>query len=75
MAVLRPLGPAEKQIVPALTVALKDGDANVRTAAVKFLGDLGEVSRAAGPAIVALLNDKDPTAERVNDLETPGGRI
>ncbi len=49
-----------KDIVPALTAALKDDNALVRQRAAEALGWIGPPAREAAPALVAALKDEEP---------------
>jgi HEAT repeat protein len=54
-------GPAEADVVPALTAALQDRDAGVRGEAALALGKCGPAARDAIPALTALQQDRDLT--------------
>jgi HEAT repeat protein len=54
-------GPAEADVVPALTAALQDRDAGVRGEAALALGKCGPAAKDAIPALMALQQDRDPT--------------
>jgi HEAT repeat protein len=51
---------AKKAAVPALTAAFRDKDAQVRTAAVYVLGQLGTLAKDTVPALTEALQDKNP---------------
>jgi radical SAM protein with 4Fe4S-binding SPASM domain len=53
------MGPQAKEAVPALTDALKDGDATVRSGAASALGAVGPEAKPAVPALMELLRDKE----------------
>jgi HEAT repeat protein len=65
IAVAARLGPASRQLVPALVENLKHADPKVREAAVTLLWDLGRFAVAAVPALIAALDDP---AEEVRAL-------
>ncbi len=50
--------------VPALRKALESGTASVRAGAALALGLIGAEAKPAGPALVGMLMDKDPSAKR-----------
>src|SRR3954465_5821215 len=50
-------------VVPKLRQLLKSDDKQVRWRSVRTLGDFGSLAKDAAPAIVKLLNDKDPIGE------------
>jgi HEAT repeat protein len=54
-------GPAEPDVVPALTAALQDRDAAVRGEAALALGKCGPAAKDAIPALTALRQDRDAT--------------
>ena len=56
-AVVARLGPAGRQVVPAVVENLKNTDPKVREAAVTLLWDLGRSAAAAVPALIAVLDD------------------
>ena len=51
--------PAKKAAVPALVVALKDGDKDIRMMAVKALASAGPGAREAAPSLVEALDDHE----------------
>ena len=54
-------GPAEADVVPALTAALQDRDPGVRGEAALALGKCGPAAKDAIPALTALRQDRDAT--------------
>ena len=58
LIVLREIGPAAKDAVPAITEKLKDKRPEIRREAVLTLGALGEAAAPAVPQIAALLSDE-----------------
>jgi HEAT repeat protein len=56
--VLREIGPAAKDAVPALTKAIKHPRADVRREAVLALGAIGEAAKPAVPQIAETLDDE-----------------
>ena len=56
--VLRDIGPAAKDAVPALTEKLKDPREEIRMQAVLALGAIGEAAASAVPQIAAALEDE-----------------
>jgi HEAT repeat protein len=58
LIVLREIGPAAKDAIPAITEKLKDKQPEIRREAVLTLGAFGEAAVPAVPQIAALLSDK-----------------
>ena len=58
LIVLRDIGPAAKDAVPAITEKLKDKKPEIRREAVLTLGAMGEAAAPAVPQIAALLGDE-----------------
>ena len=58
LIVLRDIGPAAKDALPAITEKLKDKRPEIRREAVLTLGALGEAAAPAVPQIAALLSDE-----------------
>ena len=58
LIVLREIGPAAKDAVPAITEKLKDKNPEIRREAVLTLGAMGDAAAAAAPQIAALLSDQ-----------------
>ncbi len=56
-AVVAGLGPAGRELVPAVVGNLKAGDPKVREAAVALLWDLGRCAAASVPDLIAALDD------------------
>jgi HEAT repeat protein len=56
-AVVAKLGPAGRELVPAIVENLKADDPKVRESAVRLLWDLGKSAAAAVPALIATLED------------------
>jgi HEAT repeat protein len=50
--------PSDREVVPYLVAALHDPDAEVRSAAVISLGQLGELASSAVPSLRAMLKDE-----------------
>ena len=53
-------GPAGRETVNAVASRLRDGDASIRLEAAKVLGVVGAHAVAAVPALVAVLDDREP---------------
>jgi HEAT repeat protein len=61
LRVLSLQGAAGRETVNAVATRLRDGDASVRVETAKVLATLGGNAAAAAPALVAALDDRDPT--------------
>ena len=57
LIVLRDIGPAAKDAIPAITEKLKDKNPGIRREAVLTLGVFGEAAAPAVPQVAALLSD------------------
>ena len=53
------IGPAAKDAVPALIIALKDEEENIRLTAALALGDNGPAAKDAVPALTKWLKDEN----------------
>ncbi|MBD2472408.1 HEAT repeat domain-containing protein [Nostoc sp. FACHB-145] len=70
-SVLKNIG---KDAVPALIIALKDEDTDVRSSAANALGNIGKDAKSAVPTLITLLKDKDDNvrSKAVNALGNIG---
>ncbi|HEY2156141.1 MAG TPA: HEAT repeat domain-containing protein, partial [Isosphaeraceae bacterium] len=57
--ILQRIGPGNKDAIPALIDALKDGDPNTRNQVLQILQRMGPTAREAAPDIVELVTSKD----------------
>ena len=62
LIILRDIGPAAKEAVPAITEKLKDKKPEIRREAALTLGAMGEAAAPAVPQIAALLSDEHAAA-------------